>query len=191
MRMFEGFRLVRFSKEQGKDGWRFVHGTRYEELPPLFVRRSWRDGTWGGKKDESKVFRRWAIHYACFRSVDEEEDFSSRHRADYASSLTTASPPAWIQPPSSSITKKNEVTRTVDGKLRRYILPHPKGMSGYNWHYAARKAIEDDRWNWKSQEEWEAWWLGYEWKELVFSARGYAEEMVKDGLGMNEPAVSG
>lgn len=191
MRMFQGYRLVRFSKEQGKDGSGFVHGSRYEELPPVFVRRSWRDDVkvLGMKKDESKVFRRWAIHYACFRSVSEEEDFSSRHRPSYASSLTTTSAsPAWIQPIRNKV---HERTKTVYGKVRRYLLPHPKGMSGYNWHYAARKAIEYDRWNWKSQEEWEAWWLGYQWNELVFSARGYAEEMVKDGLGMNEPPVSG
>ena len=149
-------RMIRFSKEQGKNTANFKYEIK-SQLPPFFVRVRWRDSKYWFRQDESKLFRRYAIYHACHRDIGEETDGNDEVKVD---STTTG---------------------------RRYPLPHPRGMSAYRWHYAVKKAIEDDRCRWRTWDEWEQWWLNYNWWGLESRAKDYAEELVKGGLGIPDP----
>jgi len=66
------------------------------------------------------------------------------------------------------------------------VLPHPRGKGGYTWYCEVNKAIEEDRRRWKTWTEWQEWWLHYHWEVLDGSAKAYAEELVRSGLGIVE-----
>lgn len=153
------YRMIRFSKEQGKNSADFKYIDK-SELPPFFVKTSWRDSKYWFHQDDSKLIRRYAIYHACLRSVSEETGTPTNNST-------------------------SEIEDVFTGK--KYLLPHPRGMSGYSWYYAVKKTIEDDKHRWQTWDEWEQWWLNYRWWGLERRAKDYADELVRDGLGIPDP----
>lgn len=153
------YRMIRFSKEQGKNRSDFKYIIK-SQLPPFFVKTGWKDSKYWFHQDESRLIRRYAIYHACRRDASEET--------------------APVTDVSSSDTRKSS-------SGRKYLLPHPRGLSAYKWYYAVKKTIEEDKDRWRTWDEWEQWWLNYQWWGLERRAKDYAEELVRDGLGIPDP----